>query len=91
MIQSSWEAAKKSFKDRSQPIHANCGSAVENILKQSVAVKSLDNITVVIISFKNFRKSLKTEIDKFTEDLKKQREANSNADPNLANLEDAAE
>jgi len=30
----------------------------------------MDNITVVVIAFKNFRKTLKAEIDKFTkEDL----------------------
>ena len=56
-------------------------------MKASVAYKTLDNITVVIISFKNYRKALKAEIDKYNEDLTKQREA----DPNHANLEDAAE
>jgi len=33
----------------------------------------MDNVTVVIIAFKNFRKTLKNEIDHFTEQLKKQR------------------
>ena len=42
-------------------------------MKSSVAERSLDNITVVIIAFKNFRKSLKREMDKFQEDLQKQR------------------
>ena len=72
-MQAGWEAAKKNFKDRGQPIHQNCGTAVEAILKSSVAERSLDNITVVIIAFKNFRKSLKREMDKFQEDLQKQR------------------
>ena len=44
-------------------IHQNCGLAVEAILKASVAERSLDNITVVVISFKNYRKALKAEID----------------------------
>ena len=65
VIQAAWESAKKKFTDRSQAIHQNCGSAVEAILKSSVAERSLDNITVVIIAFKNFRKALKSEIDKF--------------------------
>jgi hypothetical protein len=46
-------------------IHSNCGLAVEGILKASVSEKTLDNITVVIIAFKNFRKKLKAEIDEF--------------------------
>ena len=43
-------------------------------MKASVAEKSLDNITVVIIAFKNLRKSLKSEMDKFRVDLKKQKD-----------------
>ena len=58
---------------------------MEQILKASVAEKSLDNITVVIIAFKNFRKSLKTEIDKFKLDLKKQRENSLNEGPQERN------
>ena len=42
-------------------------------MKSAVAERSLDNITVVIIAFKNFRKALKVEIDKFYDDLQKQR------------------
>jgi len=38
----------------------------------------MDNITVVIIAFKNFRKTLKTEIDKFADELRKQRQEMSN-------------
>lgn len=63
-------------------MHQNCGFAVEAILKSSVAEKSLDNITVVIIAFKNFRKSLKNEIDKFNDDLRQQREASLGNDAN---------
>lgn len=74
VIQAGWEAAKKKFTDRGQAIHENCGYAVEQILKSAVAQKSMDNITVVIIAFKNFRKTLKNEIDKFAEELRKQRQ-----------------
>lgn len=42
-------------------------------MKQAVASRSLDNITVVIIAFKNFRKTLKAEIDKFQDELRRQR------------------
>ena len=37
--------------------------SVEAILKASVSERSLDNITVVVIAFKNYRKALKAEID----------------------------
>ena len=46
-------------------VHPNCGMAVEAILKASVNEKSMDNITVVFIAFKHFRKKLKAEIDEF--------------------------
>ena len=52
-------------------IHQNCGQAVEAILKASVNERSLDNITVVVIAFKNYRKSLKHEIDQYENELKK--------------------
>lgn len=55
-------------------IHANCGLAVEGILKASVNLKSLDNLTVVIIAFKHFRKKLKYEIDEFQKALNLQNE-----------------
>lgn len=32
------------------------------VLKTSVASRTLDNITAVIVSFKNFRKALKAEL-----------------------------
>jgi hypothetical protein len=46
--------------------------AVEAILKASVFEKTLDNITVVIIAFKHFRKKLKAEIDEFQKALNRQ-------------------
>lgn len=70
-------------------IHQNCGQAVEAILKASVAERSLDNITVVVIAFKNYRKSLKQEIDQFENDLKKQTHGTSierNDDTSSSNL-----
>ena len=44
----------------------------------------MDNITVVIIAFKNFRKTLKTEIDKFAEELRKQRQEMSQEATDIA-------
>ena len=72
VIQAAWEASKRKFTNRGQMIHQNCGLAVEAILKSSIAERSLDNVTVVFIAFKNYRKALKVEIDKFEMDLKKQ-------------------
>ena len=40
---------------------------------------------MVIIAFKNFRKALKNEIDKFADDLRLQREASLGAGGNDAN------
>lgn len=49
----------------------------------------MDNITVVVIAFKNYRKSLKQEIDQFENDLKKQTHGTSierNDDTSSSNL-----
>ena len=70
-------------------IHQNCGQAVEAILKASVNERSLDNITVVVIAFKNYRKSLKHEIDQYENELKKQTHGTSidrNDDTSSSNL-----
>jgi len=64
-----WEASKKSFKNRATPIHGLCGLAVEAVLKASVADKTMDNITAVMISFKHFKKSLKYEVDELSQAL----------------------
>jgi len=40
-------------------LHQICGQAVESVLKVSVAERTMDNITVAIVGFKNFKKSLK--------------------------------
>jgi hypothetical protein len=54
-----WDSARKTYKTQSQSIHAICGNSVEMVLKTAVASRTLDNITAVIVSFKNFRKALK--------------------------------
>lgn len=39
-------------------IHKECANAVDLILAESVRKKTLDNITVVLISFTNFKRAL---------------------------------
>lgn len=40
-----------------------CGQAIELVLKASVASRTLDNITGVLIAFKNFRKTIKNGLE----------------------------
>ena len=62
VITAAWDAARRTFKQATQSIHQICGQSIELILKASVASRTLDNITGVLISFKNFRKTLKNEL-----------------------------
>lgn len=41
---------------RAGNVHKQCGKAIDLILKASVAKRTLDNITVVMIAFANFKK-----------------------------------
>jgi hypothetical protein len=43
---------------------------VELVLKASVASRTLDNITAVLVSFKNFRKALKNNLQNSHNSLK---------------------
>jgi hypothetical protein len=54
VVRSVWE----STEERAQNIHHQCGLAVENILRESINRRTLDNITVVMIGFKNFKQKL---------------------------------
>lgn len=49
-----WE----STEEKAQNVHHQCGLAVENILRESINRRTLDNITVVMIGFKNFKQRL---------------------------------
>lgn len=49
-----WE----STDEKAQNVHHQCGLAVENILRESIHRRTLDNITVVMIGFKNFKQKL---------------------------------
>lgn len=61
MLKQGWIAAKKNYHNKDQPIHQTCGYLVEQVMKASVAYKTLDNITVVMLAFKNFKKALSDE------------------------------
>jgi hypothetical protein len=39
-----------------QSVHQQCGLAVESVLKNSLYRQSLDNVTVVMIGFQNFKR-----------------------------------
>lgn len=59
-----WESCDKNKWQQSknfrpaQTIHQQCGLAVESILKNSLYRQSLDNVTVVIVSFQNFKRKV---------------------------------
>jgi hypothetical protein len=53
-------------------MHQICGISVESVLKASVAERTMDNITVAMICFKNFKKQLKQELDQFNRALEQQ-------------------
>lgn len=44
-----------SVKGRVKDVHKMCGMGVEYILKNSLLRRSLDNVTVVIVGFNNFK------------------------------------
>jgi hypothetical protein len=39
-------------------VHQHCGLGVEGILKNSLYRQSLDNVTVVVVAFSNFKRQL---------------------------------
>lgn len=63
MLDQAWDSARRAFKaSPGSSIHSICGQSIELVLKASVASRTLDNITGVLIAFKNFRKTLKAEV-----------------------------
>lgn len=69
VLKVTWENAKKKFENRDTQLHKICGSCVDAVLKASIYERTMDNITVSVIAFKNFRKTLKTELDHFNRAL----------------------
>ena len=47
-----------STEEKAANIHEQCGFGVESILSESINRKTLDNITVLMICFKNFKQKL---------------------------------
>lgn len=56
MIQSIWETLRLNKECKS--LHEFSGRAVENMMKEALSHKSLDNVTAVIICFKNFKNTI---------------------------------
>lgn len=56
-----WETLRKS----QGTLHQVCGECVEIVLKSSVAKRTLDNITVVIIAFNNMKKGINRKSSRF--------------------------
>jgi serine/threonine protein phosphatase PrpC len=59
-----WESCDKnkwqqnpSFRP-AQSVHQQCGLAVESVLKNALYRQSLDNVTVVMIAFQNFKRQV---------------------------------
>lgn len=50
-----WEAYSK---EKTRNLHEFSGKAVENMMREALLHKSLDNVTAVMISFKNLNKAL---------------------------------
>jgi protein phosphatase 2C family protein 2/3 len=48
-----WDNVKT--KDDNNDVHKECATSVDLILSESVRKKTLDNITVVMIAFSNFK------------------------------------
>jgi protein phosphatase 2C family protein 2/3 len=55
VVKTVWESTEL---EKASSIHQQCGLAVENILRDAIHRRTLDNITVVIIGFKNFKQKL---------------------------------
>lgn len=62
MLKQSWIAAKRNYRQRDQPVHQICGNIVELVMKDSIAYKTLDNITVVLLAFNNLKVALNDEL-----------------------------
>ena len=61
IVQQVWETARKS----QGVLHQVCGECVEMVLKGSVAKRTLDNITVVIIAFNNMKKGINRKSSRY--------------------------
>ena len=55
-----WNSCNLEQKDKrpAQNVHQQCGLAVESVLKNSLYRQSLDNVTVVMIAFQSFKRTV---------------------------------
>lgn len=72
VVKSVWESAQEIASN----IHHQSGLAVENILRESINRRTLDNITVVMITFDNFKNKLFPQEESQRSDIQ---EPNQNA------------
>jgi hypothetical protein len=49
---------KPGEKRQAMNVHQQCGLAVESVLKNSLYRQSLDNVTVVMIAFQSFKRTV---------------------------------
>ena len=64
VIECVWLSLNESIRGKN--IHLQCGIAVDLILKSSLLRKTLDNVTCVLIVFKNFEKCFNNNSSNFT-------------------------
>ena len=55
VVKTAWESTQQ---EKASNIHQQCGLAVEQILREAITRRTFDNITVVVIGFKNFKQLL---------------------------------
>lgn len=55
VVQSVWES---SVEEKAANIHKQCGFGVDHILRESLNKRSLDNVTVVMVAFANFKRKI---------------------------------
>lgn len=55
-----WDSIQQT---KSSNVHTHAGEAVELILRHSVACKTLDNITAVVVCFSNFKEAIALKND----------------------------
>ena len=53
-----WNTTKGEVREKATNVHHLCGYGAEYILKNSMHRQSLDNITVVLIAFTNFKRTV---------------------------------
>lgn len=54
VVQCVWDSTSSKQKN----IHEQCAKGVDSILKEAIMKKTIDNITVVVIGFSNFKKKI---------------------------------